>query len=38
MLMSVESMSKAMSLKLLSFKGAVKPWRMRPGEISVANI
>jgi hypothetical protein len=34
MLIKVESMSKAMSLKFLRLKGAVMPWVTRPGEIS----
>ena len=36
MLISVESMSKAMSLKSRKFKGEEMPWRTRPGSISVA--
>ena len=36
MLISVESMSNAMSLKSFRCRGAVKPWTIRPGECSVA--
>ena len=38
MLMRVESMSKAMSLKSRNLRGGVKPWMTRPGKISVADM